>query len=165
MSQVTIDWPDLPLQAPPIEHWIDDYFDRLTPILKTAMQDTYRQWLDRSLGKPAENDPFEMSFEEFEKLPRPEQSEIRWQAFSRNRAWINEQLQKYRAEWIVVIGGKVVKSSSTLDDEPTRSEIRKMGQKSGLTPFLFARELMIEESFATNMKKNGRYILACNIAM
>lgn len=150
MSSITIDLPDPPHNAPPLEERIEDYFERITPPLKTALQDAFRQWLE---GKPADHagkNPFTMSFDEFEKLSRAEQSEIRRQAFSRNRAWINEQLQKYRAEWIIVIGGKVVKSSSLLDDEPTRSEIRKMGQKSGLTPFLFAREIMIEESFATN---------------
>jgi hypothetical protein len=149
MSSVTIDLPEPPQNAPPIEYWIDDYFERLTPILKTALQDTYRQWLEQSIAKPAGKNPFAMPFDEFEKLSHAEQSEIRRQAFSRNRGWINEQLRQYRAEWIVVIGGKVVKSSSTLDDEPAKSEMKKMGQKQGLAPFLFAREPMIEEGAAT----------------
>jgi len=148
-QQVTIDWPDLPTQAPPIEYWIDDYFDRLTPILKTALQDTYRQWLDRSLETPAEKNPFAMPFEEFEKLSRTEQSEIRRQVFSRNRTWINEQLQKHRAEWIVVVGGIVEKFSSTITDVPRKDALKKMGREKGLTPFLFIREPQIEESAVT----------------
>jgi len=146
MSQVTIDWPDLPTQAPPIEYWIDDYFDRLTPILKTALQDTYRQWLDRSLEKPAEKNPFEMSFDEFEKLSDVERSETRWLAFSQNKPWIDEQLRKYDAEWIVVVGGKVAQSSSTLEDLPKKSAIRKLGREKDAAPFLFIREALIEES-------------------
>lgn len=150
MSSITIELPDPPHKAPPLEDRIEDYFERITPPLKMALQQAFRQWLE---GKPADHarkNPFAMRFEEFEKLSRAEQSEIRRQVFSHNRAWINEQLQKYRAEWIVVVGGIVERFSSTLDDEPTRSELRKMGQKKGLVPFLFAREPEIEESVATN---------------
>jgi len=146
MSQTTIELPEPPINAPPIEHWIDDYFDRLTPILKTAMQDTYRQWLDRSLETPAGKNPFEMPFEEYDKLSEVEQDEISWQAFSSKKPWIDEQLHKYRAEWIVVIGGKVEAFSSTLEDVPMKNEIRKMGMETRLVPFLFIREPRIEES-------------------
>jgi len=146
MSPTTIELPEPPVNAPPIEYWIDDYFDRLTPILKTALQDTYRQWLERSPEKPVEKDPFAMAFKEYDKLSEVEQDEISWQAFSLKKSWIDEQLHKYRAEWIVVIGGKVEAFSSTLDDVPMKNEIRKMGMETELVPFLFIREPLIEES-------------------
>jgi hypothetical protein len=145
MSSITIDLPDPPHNAPPLEKRVEDYFERITPLLKTALQEAFRQWLD---GKPADHarkKPFAMPFEEFEKLSEAEKSETRWQAFSRNQQWINEQLRKYRAEWIVVLGGKVEKFSPTLNDLRTKTEIKKMGREKGLAPFLFIREPLIEE--------------------
>jgi hypothetical protein len=146
MPSVTIDLPDPPSNAPPIEYWIDDYLESLRPTLKEAFQDAFRRLLERNDAKIIEKNPFEMSYEEFEKLSEEEQDEVSWQAFSRNKAWIDEQLRKHRAEWIVVIGGKVEKFSSTLVDVPMQNEIRKMGMEKGLTPFLFIREPLIEES-------------------
>jgi hypothetical protein len=146
MSRVTIDLPDPPINAPPMEYWIDDYLESLRPTLKEAFQDAFRQWLEQNHTKATARNPFDLSFEEFEKLSEVEQSELRWQAFSLNKPWIDEQLQKHDAEWIVVVGGKVEKFSSTLDDLPTKSEIRKLGRGNGMTPFLFIREPLIEES-------------------
>jgi hypothetical protein len=148
MSSVMIDLPDPPRNAPPIEYWIDDYLESLRPTLKEAFQDAFRQWLERQNAKSVEKNPFEMPFEEFEKLSEDKQDEVSWQAFSRNKAWIDEQLRKYDAEWIVVIGGKVQKFSPTLDDVPMRNEMTKMGMETGLVPFLFIREPLIEESAA-----------------
>jgi hypothetical protein len=146
MLRVAIDFPDPPINAPPIEYWIDDYLESLRPTLKEAFQNAFRQWLERNGAKSVEKNPFEMSYDEFEKLSEDGQDEVSWQAFSRNKAWIDEQLSKYDAEWIVVIGGKVEKFSSTLDDVPMRNEITKMGMETGLVPFLFIREPLIEES-------------------
>jgi|GEM_PF-4146708 len=146
MSSVTIDLPDPPSNAPPIEYWIDDYLESLRPTLKEAFQDAFRQWLERNDAKSIEKNPFEMSYDEFEKLSEDEQDEVSWQAFSRHKPWLDEQLRKHDAEWIVVIGGKVEKSSPTLDNLPTKSAIRKLGREKGFAPFLFIQEPLIEEN-------------------
>jgi hypothetical protein len=145
MSQVTIDLPEPPANAPSVENLITDYLERLTPALKAALQETFRQWLERDSSKLVQKNPFEMSFDEFEKLSNSEQSELRWQAFSLNKPWIDDQLRKYQAEWVVVIRGTVQRFSSTLDDVPAKSEIRKIGQEENHVPFLFIREPLIEE--------------------
>lgn len=145
MSQVTIDLPEPPANAPSVENLITDYLERLTPALKAALQETFRQWLEQDSSKLVQKNPFEMSFDEFEKLTQSEQSELRWQAFSLNKPWIDDQLRKYQAEWILVMRGKVQRFSSTLDDVPTKSEIKKIGRVENYMPFLFIREPLIEE--------------------
>jgi len=146
MLQVSIDLPAPQKKLPPMEYWLDDYLESLRPTLKEAFQNAYRQWLERNDTKGVAKNPFEMAFDEFEKLSEAERSEARWQAFSQNKPWIDEQLRKYDAAWIVVTGGKVTKSSSTLDDLPKKSVIRKLGREKGAAPFLFVREALIEES-------------------
>jgi hypothetical protein len=86
-----------------------------------------------------------MSFEEFSQLTEEEHWQILKKVFEEKKAWIEEQLKAHQAEWILVIGGKVERASSTLDDLPTKAEVYEIGKAKGFAPYLFVRDSLIEE--------------------
>jgi len=53
---------------------------------------------------------------------------------------------KRKAEWILIVGGKVVKSSSSFEKLPTKKEVYRIAKERGFAPFLYIKDLLIEES-------------------
>jgi len=94
---------------------------------------------------PIQKDFFEMSFDELSLLTEEEQWQIRQRVFEQKRAWIEEQFKAHQAEWMLVVGGQIERTSSTLDDLPTKAEVYKIGEARGFAPYVLVRDALIEE--------------------
>jgi hypothetical protein len=87
-----------------------------------------------------------LTFKDFVKLSDDEQRAWRHRVLDFEEKWLIGQLTKRNAEWILIVGGKVVKSSSSLEKLPAKKEIYRIAQKKGFAPFLYIKDLLIEES-------------------
>ncbi|MDZ7364089.1 MAG: hypothetical protein ONB46_25750 [candidate division KSB1 bacterium] len=61
-----------------------------------------------------------LTFKEFVKLSEDEQSTWRPRILDLEKDWLDAELAKRNAEWILVIGGKVVRWSSSLEKLPKK---------------------------------------------
>jgi hypothetical protein len=51
-----------------------------------------------------------------------------------NYDWIESELARRKAEWMIVMNGQVVKISRTLNNIPTQSQLDRLGKKRDLFP-------------------------------
>lgn len=143
MPRLILDLPDLPPKAMSEEELVRHYLDAIKP----SLQEKVRQWMDQSRSRQQVSgpNPFELTFEEFSQRKKAEQQAVHDEALLSHQTWIEGELRQRGAEWILVIGGKVERYSTNLDDLPTKSELERIGKTTGLVPFLFVREPLIEE--------------------
>lgn len=97
-----------------------------------------------------------LSLEEYQALPRSERRGYQEEAERLNRRWIESQLEKLGAEWLIVIDGRILKHGATLSDYPGNRELRALSRKHGKCPFVFFSNalLAIEESTTTWHRTN-----------
>lgn len=100
---------------------------------------------------------FAISFDEYLATPLEERHAIQISAYEKYSKWIEQELERHQARWILVCGGKVIESSPTLRDYPRREKVRLVGEQYGLMPFVFVRGPMIEESIWTVLPYNDSY--------
>jgi hypothetical protein len=74
-----------------------------------------------------------------------ERDEIQLEAYKKYIKWIDEELGKRHARWMLVCGGAVIESSPTLRNYPRDEKLRKIGEQCGFIPFVFAAQPLIEE--------------------
>lgn len=110
-----------------------------------------------STSPHAPRDIFAISFEEYLAMPLEERHAIQISAYEKYSKWIEQELERHQARWILVCGGKVIESSPTLRDYPRREKVRLVGEQCGLMPFVFVRGPMIEESIWTVLPYNDSY--------
>jgi hypothetical protein len=86
--------------------------------------------------------------EEYEALPRAERRHYQDEAEELNQRWVENQLKRYNAKWIMVIDGQVVMHGATLDDYPEEEDFLALCEKTGKYPFVFLSPSVfaIEES-------------------
>lgn len=75
--------------------------------------------------------------EEYESLPRIEKRHYLAEAEKLNKRWIENQLNRLNAKWIVVIDGQVVMHGVTLDTYPEDEDFLALYEKTGQFPFVF----------------------------
>lgn len=102
-------------------------------------------------------DVFRLLFEEYLSLPDEDREAIQWQAYQSNQSWINGELDRLGAEWLLICGGKVIEFSSTLRDYPSREKLIKLGNQRNFVPFVFVRESLIEESAWSLLPRSDFY--------
>jgi hypothetical protein len=95
---------------------------------------------------PVPRDLFAISFDEYLAMPQSEREAIDILAYKRYANWIEQELNRYKARWILVCGGKVIESGPTLRSYPRSQKLQAVGEQYGLIPFVFLRGPMIEES-------------------
>jgi hypothetical protein len=88
-----------------------------------------------------------ITLEEYRALPREAKWRYQDQAAKMNRRWIENQLNRLKAKWIMVVNGQVVLHGATLDSYPEDEDFLALCQKSGKYPFVFfsPRVFAIEE--------------------
>lgn len=91
------------------------------------------------------NDPFQVSLAEFISLGEQQQNELRSAALRRYGDWVDTELERRQALWILVVGGEVVSCGTSLNSLPTKSLSCHLAQRKELAPFLFTKEPLVEE--------------------
>lgn len=95
---------------------------------------------------PVAGDLFAISFNDYLAMPRGEREAIDIEAYEKYANWIEQELNRHDARWILVCGGKVIESGPTLQSYPRAQKLQDAGAQYGLIPFVFLRGPMIEES-------------------
>jgi len=88
---------------------------------------------------------FDLPFDEYQKLPVDKQREIQRRACVGSEKWINEELKRLNAKWILVCGGKTIDFSDNLGDYPSEEKLMTIGRKFNRIPFAFVEMPQIEE--------------------
>ncbi|MEK7728128.1 MAG: hypothetical protein AAB354_06905 [candidate division KSB1 bacterium] len=91
-----------------------------------------------------------ITLEEYVALPREERRRYLDDAEPPNQAWIENQLARLQARWIMVVDGQVVLHGASMQSYPEDEEFLKLCQGTGKYPFVFFHPLVhaIEENFA-----------------
>jgi len=100
-----------------------------------------------SPAPPLDDAMFKISFEDYLALSDEERDAIHTSAYSEYRNWIDTALEQRGAEWLLVVGGYIIEAGETLDEYPSRERLYQIGYDSGLIPFVFVANPIIEESF------------------
>ncbi len=98
-----------------------------------------------------------MTFQTYLSLSGTERRELVLEVQERNRDWIAQQLKAHRAAWILVCGGKVIESSTDLNDYPSPQRLMQVGQEQDRIPFVFSRPPFFEETVWTALQSNDFY--------
>jgi len=140
MPQIIIQLPDVDIGSFDEDGLLNHFVDCAKPVLRKAIQQLLEQ-------QPIAEDkiPFAVYFDEFVKLDVNEQRKLRHQALRENQGWLDYQLATRNAEWILVIGGIVVRSSTSLDELPSKQEIYQIAEQKGFAPFVFVKDALVEE--------------------
>lgn len=99
-----------------------------------------------STPSPVAKNLFAISFGEYLAMAGEERDTLQISAYENYPKWIEQELARHDARWILVCGGKVVESGPTLKSYPRSPKVRSVGEQYGLAPFVFVRGPMIEES-------------------
>lgn len=99
---------------------------------------------------------------EYAALPLEEKSRYHDEAEEINQRWVEAQLKKHSAKWIMVVDGRVVRHGTTMKNFPNHEEIIALCNSTGKYPFVFfsPRVFAIEElatSWHTTKEPNDSY--------
>lgn len=112
------------------------------PFLKKSLQ----QWIiEQSTKKYFGDDLFQLSFDEFINLSAHEQRNWRHQILKEKKEWLSKQLVAKKAQWLLIVGGKVELASPSLDDLPKKQKIYGLAKSKGFAPFMFIKDPLIDE--------------------
>jgi hypothetical protein len=78
-----------------------------------------------------------ITLEEYKTLPREEKRRYHDEAEKLNWHWVENQLNRLNAKWLMVVDGKVVSHGSTLKNFPDRQELVGLCKRTGKYPFAF----------------------------
>lgn len=91
-------------------------------------------------------DVFTLPFDDYLSLSDEEREAVQLRAYQTHQAWIDEELERRGAEWLLVCGGEVLEASPTPQDYPSREKLIGIGKQRERVPFVFVREPLVEES-------------------
>jgi hypothetical protein len=97
-----------------------------------------------------------ITLEAYVALPREEKRRYHDEAESRNQFWVETQLEKFGAKWLMVVDGQVVLHGATMDNFPDHEELVALCHRTGKYPFAFfsPRIFWIEEIAAAHTTQN-----------
>jgi len=110
-----------------------------------------------SSGSSLDDAIFKISFEDYLALSDDERDAIHSSAYEKYRDWIDAELERRGAEWMLVVGGDILEAGETLDEYPSREKLYKSGHHFGLIPFVFVANPIVEESFWAALPRNDFY--------
>lgn len=99
----------------------------------------------------------EISFEQYLTLSIEQRHSLTLELQKRNWHAIQSELQKRNAQWMLVCGGKVLKSSSSLAKIPSDKEIKEIGYQHNKVPLVFVRNPLIEEATWSSLPNDDWY--------
>lgn len=89
-------------------------------------------------------DPFRLPFATYMALGPREQQHMRQRAEAVYGDVAREEAVKRRSAWVIVCGQDIVRRSRTGNDLPSEKVFRKLGEETGVFPYLFALPATIE---------------------
>jgi len=125
---------------------LEQILDDARPYLKKSLQDWIIEQSTYYQKKYIKDDLFKLSFNEFIDLSAPEQRNWRHQILKKKKDWLLNKLSTEKAEWLLILGGKIEIASPSLNELPTREKIYELARSKGFAPFIFMRDPLIEES-------------------
>jgi phosphoribosylformylglycinamidine synthase len=84
-------------------------------------------------------DAFAIEYQNYLALSSDDRLALQGRAWREHGAFINRELENHRALWILVVGGEVVDSGSTLENYPTDARLAELGNANDLVPWVFTR--------------------------
>lgn len=93
-----------------------------------------------------DDETFLMPFEDYLALSDDARDNIQLYGYGKYRSWIDEELARLQARWMLVCGGKILEWSPKLNDYPSDEKMEAIGMQSGYAPFVFMANPLIEES-------------------
>jgi hypothetical protein len=91
-------------------------------------------------------DVFALPFNDYLALSDEEWEAVQRRAYQTHQPWIDAELERQGAEWVLVCSGEVLEASPTLRNYPSREKLMQIGQQQERVPFVFVREPLVEES-------------------
>jgi len=124
---------------------LDERSEQFVATLKKVLQDT--ESASRLQPLPATFVSRNITLEEYEALPRAEKRRYHDETEKLNQRWVENQLNRLQAKWLMVVDGQIVMHGATLDSYPDDEEFLALCEKTGKYPFLFVspRVFAIEE--------------------
>jgi DNA-binding response OmpR family regulator len=115
------------------------------PLDLEQLKEVVREIVEEHIGRPpaAEVNLLDISVADFQKLSDEQRENLQIEAYKLNEDWILQELNRLKAMWILVCGGKVVRSSPSLDDYPSPAGLREIEENENLVPFVFVGPLML----------------------
>lgn len=110
---------------------------RLRPVRVSAI--TPQASDPKTPGGVSINEPFALDYTSYRSLPTEEKLSLRSMAWQKHGAWIMQQLNERRADWVVCIGGEVLESGPSLDTYPSEEHLERLGDANDLVPWVFTR--------------------------
>lgn len=113
--------------------------------------------IDRWMSEPLKgiDDLRFSSLESFLLLDVEEQIDLKELIEDKYEKWIDDQLDKYKAAWIVTLGDRVILHSDDLFSAPDLEDVLPSGREADLVPYLFLRSWPIEEGPGVQWNKLG----------
>ena len=85
------------------------------------------------------SNPFALDYATYDAMPPEAKLAFRSLALQRYGTWINGQLARLNAAWILCVGQEVVQSGETLDSYPSETHLAELGTSNNLVPWVFTR--------------------------
>lgn len=137
---------------------LDQILDKAKPFLKSSL----KKWMDEQHSQTEKkvNNLFKLTFDEFMKLSSEDQKNWRHRILISKRDWLNKQLIRNNAEWLLILGGRIERISPTLDNFPSKNDVYQLAKDKNFAPFIYVKDPQIEES--TNLKNKSNWSLLNN---
>jgi hypothetical protein len=124
--------------------------------LNDAELELLRERIERSHPKKSLTHPrgypeeaaelFAIPFETYRAMSQDERDAVAFRAYKTLDRWIDDELKKRHAKWMLVCGGEILESSPEFLEYPSSDKLIMIGKARGLIPFVFIYTPLIEES-------------------
>jgi hypothetical protein len=132
--------------------------DQLSPEDLAVVQERLEERKNRAANAPcAPDDVFALRFDDYIARSDDERETVQLRAYQEHQAWIDTELERRGAEWLLVCGGEVLDASASLKDYPSREKLMDIGARRGCVPFVFVREPLVEEAAWSSLEDDDVY--------
>jgi len=114
--------------------------------------------LTHSRGYPEEAaELFAIPFDTYRVMSQDERDAVAFRAYKILDRWIDDELKKRHAKWMLVCGGEILESSPEFLEYPSSDKLIMVGKERGLIPFVFIYTPLIEESSWSPLSRDDYY--------
>jgi len=138
---------------------VDRLNDAELELLRRRIERSHsKKSLPHSRGYPEEAaELFTIPFDTYRVMSQDERDAVAFRAYKILDRWIDEELKKRHAKWMLVCGGEILESSPEFLEYPSSDKLIMVGKERGLIPFVFIYTPLIEESSWSILSRNDYY--------